>query len=122
MTNIKIINLSKSYPPFYAYLADTFFLKLIGLMFQKTIHNRPGLLLADRYESKINSSIHMLFMNFDICAIWMNKNKQVVDVKLAKKWHLAYFPRAAAQYVLELDSTNYSQFTIGDQLQFDYEV
>ena len=63
----------------------------------------------------------MLFMNFDICAVWINQQNRVVDVKLAKKWHLAYFPRAAASQVLELHAVRMNDFSVNDQLQMDYE-
>jgi uncharacterized membrane protein (UPF0127 family) len=60
-------------------------------------------------------------MNFDICAVWINQKNSVVDVKLAKKWRLAYLPIKPAQYVLELNASRISDFVIGDQLQMDYE-
>ena len=121
MTTLLVNNLSRTITPIKATLADTFFSKLCGLMFQKSIDPDNGLLLSDYFESKVNSSIHMLFMNFDICAVWINQQNQVVDVKLAKKWHLAYFPRAAANQVLELHACRMNDFSITDQLQMDYE-
>jgi uncharacterized protein len=121
MTNLLVNNFSNSSNSIHAILADSFFSKLRGLMFQKTLDNQAGLLLAENSESRINTSIHMLFMNFDICAVWINKSLQVVDVKFAKKWKLAFFPVSPAQYVLELNPCQINQFHIGDQLEFIYE-
>jgi uncharacterized protein len=121
MTTILIINKSKPAPSIHAILAKSFISKLLGLMFRKNLPEGSGVLLAETSESKLNTSIHMLFMNFDICAVWINKVYQVVDVKKAKRWHLAYFPRNAAKFVLEVNTQEFNNFTIGDQLQFDYE-
>jgi uncharacterized membrane protein (UPF0127 family) len=121
MTTLLISNLYKKHEPIKVDLANTFGLKLLGLMFKKSLPDCSGLLISENSESVINSSIHMLFMNFDICAIWINKNYHVVDVQIAKKWHLAYFPKKKAQFVLEINSTRFDDFSIGDQLQFVYE-
>jgi len=69
-------------------------------MFAPSINPNEGLLFRENGESRIDSSIHMLFMNFDIAVIWMDRDFQVVDAKLAKRWRLAYVP-AAAQFTLE---------------------
>lgn len=121
MTTLQIKNNSKPNLSLRTKIADTFFSKLMGLMFIKKLEENSGLLLSDHYESRINSSIHMLFMNFDLCVVWLDKNLLVVDVKKAKKWRPAYFPRAAAQHVLETGVTHINDFSIGDQLSFEYE-
>ncbi|MDO9120434.1 MAG: DUF192 domain-containing protein [Anaerolineaceae bacterium] len=121
MTTLLIKNKSKPNLSIQTKIADTFFSKLIGLMFKQNLDQNSGLLLSDRYESRINTSIHMLFMNFDLCVVWLDKNLLVVDVKEAKKWRLAYFSRAASQHVLETSVTHIKDFSIGDQLFFEYE-
>lgn len=121
MTTLLIKNSSKPNLSIHTKVADSFFSKLLGLMFKQKLDEGTGLLLSDRYESRINSSIHMLFMNFDLCVVWLDKNLLVVDVKEAKKWRPAYFPRAAAQHVLETGVTHISDFSIGDQLSFENE-
>jgi uncharacterized membrane protein (UPF0127 family) len=97
--------------------ANSFFTKLLGLVFQKEIANDSCLILSERSESIINTSIHMLFMRFDITVVWLSKSLVVIDKKIAKKWHLAYFPIKPAEYVLELHTSQYKNFSIGDQLQ-----
>ena len=121
MTTFLIKNKSKPNLSIQTKIADTFYSKLIGLLFKQNLDQNFGLLLSDRYESRINTSIHMLFMNFDLCVVWLDKNLLVVDVKEAKKWRLAYFSRAAAQHVLETSVTHIKDFSIGDQLFFEYE-
>lgn len=89
-------------------------------MFNPGLPEYGGILLDEHSESVVNTSIHMLFMNFDITAVWINSNKQVVDVKLAKKWALAYFPKSPARYVLEISSDRMNDFQIGDRLEFSH--
>lgn len=103
-----------------ATLADTFLSKLLGLMFSSSIDEESGLLLADQTESTVNSAIHMLFMKFDICVIWIDKDLNIVDVKYAKKWFPFYAPKSAAKYTLEISPIHMQHFSIGDQLSFNY--
>jgi uncharacterized membrane protein (UPF0127 family) len=121
MKTIQIINNNQPEIKIKVGWGQSFFAKLKGLMFVRSLPDHSGIILVDSYESRINSAIHMLFMNFDITTVWINSNKQVVDVVCAKKWHLSYFPRKAAQYVLELNASHINDFHIGDQLIFTNE-
>lgn len=97
--------------------ANSYLTKLLGLMFRKEIAPDSCLILSERSESIINTSIHMLFMRFDITVVWLSKDHVVVDKTLAKKWHLAYFSHVPAKYVLELHTSQFNNFSIGDKLQ-----
>ena len=87
-------------------------------MFSREIKSDGGIILAESSESRLNTSIHMLFMNFDLAVLWLDKNLCVVDKVLAKKWYPFYFPKKPAQYVLELHPAQFSAYSIGDQLVF----
>jgi uncharacterized membrane protein (UPF0127 family) len=114
---VRIINLTHPLEtPIIAGFANLFFEKLRGLMFRKSIAVDEGLLLFEGSESRINTSIHMLFMNFDITAIWINASNEVVDVKLARKWHLAYLPNKPASAVLETHPAQFHHFWIRDKI------
>jgi len=102
----------------HAVIADTFFPKLAGLMFRKSIPVNACLILSERYESILNTSIHMLFMRFDIGVIWLSKDLTIVDKKIAKKWHVAYFSRYPAQHVIELHPAQLENFSTGDKIIF----
>ena len=121
MKTIQIINNARPEIKITANWCSSFFSKLKGLMFVKFLPDNTGIILVDTGESRINTAIHMLCMNFDISTIWINKNRQVVDVVYAKKWHLSYFPKKAAQYVLEINTSHLNDFNIGDQLTFSNE-
>lgn len=91
--------------------------QLMGLMFSRSIKKDFGILLSQKNESKVDSSIHMFFMNYDICVLWLNKNMMIVDKVIAKKWHIAYVPKYPAQHVLECHPSQYDRFSLGDQLE-----
>ena len=104
--------------PIKAIYGDTFFLRLRGLMFSRTLPKDEGILLIEKDEGILNTSIHMLFMNFDITAVWLDKNNQVVDVKLARRWKLAYSPKTPARSVLEIHKDHLEDYRPGDILSF----
>lgn len=121
MKTVKIINLNLPSQVVTVQLCDKFISKLRGLMFKKSIAPYFGLLFTDSSESRLNTAIHMFFMNFDIAVIWLNKDFFVVDKALAKKWRPFYMPNIAAQYTLELHVDRFPEFSVGDQLKVSDE-
>jgi uncharacterized membrane protein (UPF0127 family) len=121
MKTIQILNNNQPEVKITVNWCSSFFSKLKGLMFVPSLQDNTGIILVDSLESRINTAIHMLFMNFDITTVWINKKRQVVDVAYAKKWHLSYFPKKSAQYVLEINISHINDFHIGDQLTFSNE-
>ena len=87
-------------------------------MFRPEINNGTGLLMDEKKEGQTSSAIHMLFMRFDICVIWINSKFEVVDTKLAKRWTPFYRPSAPGRYILETHIDHFSDFHTGDQLEF----
>ncbi len=88
-------------------------------MFKKNVPDGQGLLLVQNTDSKINSSIHMMFMRIDLTVIWINSEFTVVDRVLARRWKLAYFPKSAAKYVLETGISHINDFNVGDKVHFE---
>ena len=97
---------------------DTFFTQLRGLTFRARLGRDEGLLLVGGRDSRLDSSIHMLFVPFDLSVIWINSNMRVVDKVLAKSWRPAYFSKQPARYVLEIHPERWGDFEIGDQVEF----
>jgi uncharacterized membrane protein (UPF0127 family) len=95
--------------------------KFLGLMFRKNFQGDAGIILDQKKDSRIDSSIHMFFMNFDIAVIWVNHDMRVVDACLAKRWNGVYAPKAPARYVIELPVKFLDHFLPGDQIEFCYE-
>jgi uncharacterized membrane protein (UPF0127 family) len=97
---------------------DTFFTQLRGLTFRSRLEPDEGLLLVGTRDSRLDSSIHMLFVPFDLSVIWINSNMQVVDKVLARSWRPAYFSKQPARYVLEIHPKRWGDFEIGDGVEF----
>jgi uncharacterized protein len=97
---------------------DSFGTKLRGLMFRRAIDPDEGLVLAETRSSIAATSIHMFFVPFDIAAVWLNEDFQVVHKALAKSWRPYYASPQAARYVLEGPPALLDRITIGETLRF----
>jgi len=86
-------------------------------MLTKELPRDGGIMIVENAESKVNTSIHMMFMNYDITVLWLNKEMVVVDKVLAKKWALFYGPKEQAQYILEIHPSRFDDFKVGDKLK-----
>ena len=85
-------------------------------MFSRKLKLDHGVILVDNVETKMNTSIHMMFMFYDITVLWLDKQMAVVDKVLARKWAPIYIPKKPAQYVMELHHSKFSEYSIGDKL------
>lgn len=113
-----ILNLSRSGEHVVkARWCGSFLCKLRGLTLRRALDESEGLLLAERFESRTNSSIHMFFVFFSITAAWLDQDFRVVDIQLARPWRV-YFPGAPAQYVLEGSVEMMEQISVGDRLEW----
>ena len=97
---------------------DTFLTQLRGLTFRSHLAREEGLVLVGTRDSRLDSSIHMFFVAFDLAVIWINSNMQVVDKILAKSWRPAYFSKQPARYVLEIHPERWRDFEVGDGVEF----
>ena len=119
MKTVLINHTSPFSRPIEVVICSTFFTKLRGLMFQKKISPFSGIVLLEERDSVINSAIHMLFMSFDICVVWVNKKGRVVDRQLARRWHVLYKPAKPACLTLELHTSHMKDFKIGDKVSYE---
>jgi uncharacterized membrane protein (UPF0127 family) len=97
---------------------DTFLTQLRGFTLRQSLTREEGLVLVGRRDSRIDSSIHMFFVSFDLSVIWINADMQIVDKVLAKSWKPAYFSKQPAKYVLEIHPDRWDEFRVGDRVQF----
>jgi len=97
---------------------DTFLTQLRGFTFRPRLALDEGLLLVGMRDSRLDSSIHMLFVAFDLAVIWINSEMKVVDKVIAKSWRPAYFSKQPARYVLEIHPERWGDYEIGDTVQF----
>jgi hypothetical protein len=75
-------------------LADTFFKRFKGLMGKKDFEDT---LL---FTNLTDSSIHTMFMRFEIDIYFLDKNKIIYDKVSLKPWKF-YKPKKRAAYILE---------------------
>ena len=117
---INLRNLSQpALSPARVKFCELFLCRLRGLMFRNRLDPDEGLLLVQgQRDSRIESSIHMLFVPFDLSVVWINKEMTVVDKIIAKAWRPAYFPAAPASYILEIHPQRLEDYQIGDKVEF----
>lgn len=116
---IVIANLSRILPqPAHVGYCDSFPCKLRGLMFRPRLDPDEGLILVEKRDSRLDTSIHMFFVPFDLAVFWINSEMTVVDKILAKSWKPAYFPKADARYTLEIHPNRRADYEIGDRVEF----
>ncbi|NWG05490.1 MAG: DUF192 domain-containing protein [Chloroflexi bacterium] len=97
---------------------DTFLTQLRGLMFRSRLSRDEGLVLVGTRDSRLESSIHMFFVAFDLTVLWVNTEMKVVDKVLAKSWHPMYVSKKPAKYVIEIHPERWGDFEIGDTVHF----
>lgn len=97
---------------------DSFLTQLRGFTFRSSLSQDAGLILVGKRDSRLDSSIHMLFVSFDLCVVWINAEMKVVDKVLAKSWRPAYFSKFPAKFVLEIHPVRWNDFEIGDAVEF----
>jgi uncharacterized membrane protein (UPF0127 family) len=118
-SSIIIQNLNKEInnPPSVGY-CDSFLCRLRGLMFRSHLELNEGLLLVEKRDSRLDTSIHMFFVAFDLAVFWINSEMTIVDKVIAKSWHPAYFSKADAKYTLEIHPDRFGDYEIGDKVEF----
>ena len=97
---------------------ESFSCRLRGLMFHARLHADDGLLLVGTQDSRLKAAIHMLFVPFDLSVFWINSHLIVVDKIIARGWRLAYAPKSAAMYILEVHPNRLGDYEIGDKVEF----
>ncbi|OGO26499.1 MAG: hypothetical protein A2W33_10515 [Chloroflexi bacterium RBG_16_52_11] len=116
---ITVYNLTRALDkPASAGYCDSFSCRLRGLMFRSHLRRDEGLLLVEKRDSRLDTSIHMLFVPFDLAVFWINSEMMAVDKVIARAWRPAYFPKANAKYTLEIHPSRWGDYEIGDRVEF----
>jgi len=107
-----------------AEIADTLMKRMKGLMFRKILPESEGMLFV--FDKEDYHGFWMMNMSFPIDIIFVNKNKEVVDIiKNAQPCKLScstYRPKEKAIYVLEVNAnfTEKNGIEIGSSLDFQF--
>jgi uncharacterized membrane protein (UPF0127 family) len=99
-------------------LCDTFWKRGRGLMFRRAIPPDTGYLFIESRESVVGTTITMLFVFFPIGVVWLDRERRVVDVRLARPFRLGIAPRAPARYYLECHPSALERVHVGDTLSW----
>lgn len=97
---------------------ESFSSRLRGLMFRPHLGRDEGLLLVEGRDSRLDSSIHMFFVSFDLAVFWINSSLTVVEKVIAKSWRPAYMSKQPARYILEIHPARWDDYQIGDRVEF----
>jgi uncharacterized membrane protein (UPF0127 family) len=97
---------------------DSFVCRLRGLMFRPHLDPGDGLLLVEKRDSRLDASIHMFFVPFDLAVFWIDSSLKVVDKVLARSWKPAYVPAQPARYILEIHPGRWDDYQIGHKVEF----
>lgn len=92
------------------FYADTFFKRFKGLIGKKDFNH------ALVFSNLKDSSIHTMFMRFEIDVYFIDENKVVYEKTSLKPWKF-YKPKKQAKYIMETKK-NKLKLEIGDKLEF----
>ncbi|MDX1687796.1 MAG: DUF192 domain-containing protein [Candidatus Promineifilaceae bacterium] len=98
---------------------NSFTSKLRGFLFERTLDDGEGLVLVEKRDSRMNTTIHMLFVFVELGVVWVNGDGEVVDAARARPWRLSYTPQAPARYVIETHPDVLHEVTVGDHVRFE---
>lgn len=99
-------------------LANTYFKRFKGLMFENKKNFDYALIFEFPRESKLGCSIHMLFMKFEIDVLFLNSKKIVVDKTTLKPWIINYTPKKPAKFVIEAPKGTFSKIKLSEKLRW----
>ncbi len=92
--------------------------KIKGLMFEKKSKHDYALIFNMHTESRVGSSLHMLFVFFPIDVLFLNSEKKVVDKATLKPWQLNYTPKKAARFIVELPEGTGKKVKLGSKVSW----
>ena len=91
--------------------ADTYQLRRTGVLGKDKLEINEGVLLISSTKTCLSlfHSIHMFGVPFDLAVAWLNKDRKIIHLKLAKPGRI-YFPPGLftdTSYILELHPDHY---------------
>ena len=88
----------------------------LGFMFQK---NPGAMALVFHFPLECRPLFHMFFVFFKIDMIWLDKNKNVVDIKKNIKPFTPFiFSTKKAKFIIEIPSSQNAEIKIGENFNF----
>lgn len=97
---------------------DTFWKRGCGLTFRRALAEDEVYLFVEWREGVAQTAITMFFVFFPIAVVWLDREKRVVDMALARPFRPYYAPQTAAQYYVEGHPSLLERVSLGHQLEF----
>ena len=97
-----------------AQVADSFFSRLIGLMFKESIGQDEALIFYNA------TSIHTFFMRFPIDIVFLDKNKRIIRIcRALAPWKMVFCPKAYITIEFPADQASKNTLKMGDFLYIE---
>jgi len=97
-----------------AKVADTFFSRLMGFMFKKSIGHEEALIFYNA------TSIHSFFMKFPIDIVFLDKNKQIIRIcRALRPWKVVFCLKSHITIELPADKASQNCLKVGDFLDIE---
>lgn len=87
-----------------------------GLMFEEKKNFNYALIFEFPIESRIGTSLHMLFVFFPIDVLFLDKTQKVVDKTTLEPFIPNYTPKKAAKFVIELPKGKTKGIKLGQKI------
>jgi uncharacterized membrane protein (UPF0127 family) len=87
-------------------------------MFRRRLLSDEVCLFVFENEGIVAATVHMLFVFFPISLVWLDAQRRVVDVRLARPFGPYYAPRKAARYLIEGPPGLLDKVSVGDLVGF----
>lgn len=99
-------------------MANSFFKRFLGLMFKEKCDCPLLFEIPQNIRIKIRSSIHSLFMRFEITLVFIDEENLIYEIADLKPWKY-YVPNKPAKYIIEFDKKEFENYDlkIGDEIE-----
>jgi uncharacterized membrane protein (UPF0127 family) len=95
-------------------IADSFMMRLMGLMGKRSLETGEGLFLENC------SSIHCFFMMIPIDAVYLSKDMTVLSTQTVHPWHIGKWV-SGTRHILELGAGEAAAITKGARIRINSE-
>lgn len=98
--------------------ANSAWKKFKGLMLEKPENFDFALVFPFLRNERVGASLHMLFVSFPICVLFLNSEKKVLEKAILQPWLLNFTPRQACRFVIEMPVQRAENVQVGDFLDW----
>ena len=99
-------------------IANSFFKRFLGLMFKSRCDYPLLFEIPQSIKIKERSSIHSLFMRFELTLVFIDDYNLIYEIANLKPWRY-YIPKKGAKYIIEFDKNEFENYDlkIGDEIE-----